>query len=397
MLPKRLRYAIETLLVNALILSSLYQLLVYLANRRFWRQVLPLPAEDPPAISAVVPLRGKSLDTLALLHVIAATGPTNKYEVLLVVEDTDDPAYPVAQEVAAAYPETVRVVLSGPAGEHVGKLHNLNAGYQAARGELIALIDADAHIKAELWHAALAVLDDPAVGAAFAPPLVAEPERAPDLLVPTGGETLAALHTNHAESAGLPLAALQDRLNALAGGFIVVRRRALDEAGGMLYLLQDASERYALGRALREAGYRLAAIPVPVTLVPEPASFNEATAAILRSLTIQRAYDLPAFLAQPFTNPLTVGFILGLITEREGRWWGRRTWWGFLALRMAIAHDLDRVRFGRAFHWTAYAQLFMLDTFITPALWARALLGRVFTWRGRTYRIAQGGQSRPEA
>jgi hypothetical protein len=33
-MSKRIRYTIETLLVNALILSSFYQLLVYLANRR---------------------------------------------------------------------------------------------------------------------------------------------------------------------------------------------------------------------------------------------------------------------------------------------------------------------------------------------------------------------------
>jgi hypothetical protein len=59
---------------------------------------------------------------------------------------------------------------------------------------------------------------------------------------------------------------------------------------------------------------------------------------------------------------------------------------------MAIAYELDRVRFGRGFTWIAYAQLFMLDTFIAPALWARALFQRTFTWHGRTYRIAQGGK-----
>jgi hypothetical protein len=48
---------------------------------------------------------------------------------------------------------------------------------------------------------------------------------------------------------------------------------------------------------------------------------------------------------------------------------------------------------GRAFGWTAYAQLFMLDTFITPVLWARALVQRWFWWRGRWYKIAQGGKA----
>ncbi|MBN1562489.1 MAG: hypothetical protein JXA10_01525, partial [Anaerolineae bacterium] len=134
------RYTIETLLVNALIVSMLYQLIVYLANRRFWRQTLPAPPDHAPAISVVVPLRGKSLDTLALLHLIAVTGPTDDYEVLLVIEDESDPAYPVAAEIVGAYPQTVRIVLSGPAGSHVGKLHNLSAGAGVARGDLIALV-----------------------------------------------------------------------------------------------------------------------------------------------------------------------------------------------------------------------------------------------------------------
>lgn len=395
MLPKRLRYTIETILVNALIFSTLYQLVVYLANRRFWRQIPPVLSGDTPPISVVVPLRGKTLDTLALLHVIVATGPTRRYEVLLVLEDEHDPAYPIAQEIAEAYPGTVQIVISGPAGDHAGKIHNLNAGYLAARGDLIAFVDADVHMKAELWHAALAEMADPGVGAAFAPPLAAEPERRADLPVATGGEMLTALHLNHATMADLPFAALSGRVQVLAGGFMIVRRRALDEAGGMLHLLDDAADDLSLGRVIREAGYRLAVIPVPAVIVPEPETMNEATNTILRRLTIHRATQPGRFLAWPFTNPLTVGFMLGLITEREGRWWGRRTWWVFVGLRMAIAYELDRIRSGRGFHWTSYAQLFMLDTFISPMLWARALFRRTILWRGRTYYIAQGGKVTP--
>ena len=80
------RYAIETLLVNALIGSTLYQLAVYLANRRFWRQAPSPPAESVPSVSAVVPLRGKTLDTLALLHLMAVSAPTPDYELLLVLD-----------------------------------------------------------------------------------------------------------------------------------------------------------------------------------------------------------------------------------------------------------------------------------------------------------------------
>lgn len=389
------RYAVEIVLVSALIGSTLYQLAVYLANRRFWRQTLPPPPDHTPTISAVVPLRGKTLDTLALLHLLVTTAPTERYEVVLVLEDERDPAYAIAQQVARSYPDRVRLVLSGPPGRYAGKLFSLNAGYLATRGELIAFVDAQVQVSAALWHAALSALQDSSIGGVFAPPLAAEPEHRLESGLGAGGEMLTALHINHMQSAPIPFAALSNRLNALANGFVVVRRQALDEAGGMLHLLDEGSDGISLGRTLREAGYRLTALPVPALIVPEPETFNEAVSRLRRHLIVSRAYSRLAFIAWPFTNPQTVGLLLSFITEREGRWWGRRTWWLFVALRTALAHELDRLRFGRGFTWLAYAQLFMLDTFIVPTLWARALLQGTFTWRGRAYRILRGGKVTP--
>jgi hypothetical protein len=389
------RYTVETLLVNALVLSSLYQMLVYLANRRFWRQPIPPPAENAcPPLSVIVPLRGKGPDTLALLHILAITRPTDQYEVILVLEDEHDSAYPLAQEIAESYPAAARVLLSGSPGASVGKMHSLNAGWLAARGEWIAFVDANVQVSAELWNAALSALADPAVGAVYAPPLVREPERRVGSTIPTGGEMLMALYTNHARTAQLPFAALSNRSRAMPGSFMVLRRRVLEEMGGMLHLLDEASAGIALGRAVREIGGQVAAVPVPALIVAEPETYNDATGHLLRRLTVYRAYHLPAFLAWPFSNPLTVGFMLAFITEREGRWWGRRTWWFFVWLRLATAYELDRLRFGHSFSWLAYAQLFMLDTFVAPTLWLRALVRRTMPWRGRTYRIMQGGKAR---
>ena len=395
-MSQRVRYTIQSLLVNALILSSLYHILIYLANRRFWRQLPPPPPDTAPSISAVVPLFGKTLDTLSLLHLLGTHRPTDHYEVLLVLESEESPAYGTAREAVEVYPDTLRIVIGGPAGEHVPTIHALWAGYEAAQGDLIAFIQPDVHITPELWNTALATLADPAVGAAFAPPLVLEPERRDSVPAPTGGETLVALHANHARAAALPLAALTNRVRAMASGFMIVRRSALQLAGGLISLLDQADPAAALGRLLRENGQAIAVIPVPAQIVPRRQTTDEGTQQIVQTLALTRAYNLRVFLAWPFTNPLTVGFLLGWITEREGRWWGRRTWWGFAAFRLLIAYSLDRVRFGRAFNLAAYAQLFMLDTFISPALWLRALVRRTIRSEGRAYHLYQGGQTVPE-
>lgn len=392
---RRLRHIIETLLVNFLVFSSLYQLIVYLANLRFWRHALLPPPETVPSVSVIVPLRGKNLDTLALLYRLAVCGPTKSYEVILALEAEDDPAYPIALQAAGAYPGVVRVVISGPVRDHAGQVHNLNAGYQAARGELIAFVDADVEMQAELWNAALAILDDSDIGAAFAPPLVLEPEPRRGLPVPTGGEMLIALYVNHARSVALPLTLRGGRTRALAGGFMIFRRTVLETAGGLLHLLDQSAVDLALARTLRENGVRIALIPVPVFIRPQVETYNEATVHLLRALVLHRAYRPGPYLAWPFSNPLTVGVLLTAITEREGYWWGRRMVWGFAWLRVLLAHELDRLRFGRGFAWTAYFQLLMLDAFITPALWTRALFARSFVWAGRAYHVSQGGKATP--
>ncbi|WP_119067280.1 glycosyltransferase [Aggregatilinea lenta] len=395
-MSQRVRYAIQSILVNALALSSLYHILIYLANRRFWRQLPPPPPDTAPSISAVVPLFGKTLDTLSLLHLLGTHRPTDRYEVLLVLESEASPAYVTAREAAEAYPGTLRIVIGGPAGEHVPAIHALRAGYEAAQGDLIAFVEPDVHITPELWNAALATLADPAVSAAFAPPLVLEPERRDAVPAPTGGETLVALHANHARAAALPLAALTNRVRAMANGFMIVRRSALQQAGGLTTLLDEADPAAALGRLLRAHAQPIAVLPVPAQIVPRRQSTDEGMQRIVHDLAITRVYNPRVFAASPFTNPLTVGFILGWITEREGRWWGRRTWWGFAAFRLLIAYALDRLRFGRAFNLAAYAQLFMLDTFVSPVLWLRALVRRTITTEGRTYRLYRGGQTVPE-
>lgn len=395
-MSQRVRYAIQSILVNALILSSLYHILIYLANRRFWRQLPPPPPDTAPSVSVIVPLFGKTLDTLSLLHLLGTHRPTDHYEALMVLESEESPAYVTAREAANDYPGVLRVVIGGPAGDHVPAIHALWAGYEAAQGDLIAFIEPDAQITPELWNAALATLADPAIAAAFAPPLVQEPERRESVPAPTGGETLAALHANHVRSAALPVAALANRVLAMANGFMIVRRSALQQCGGLISLLDQADPGAALGRLLRENGQRIAVLPVPVQIVPSRTTTDEATQQIVQTLALSRAYNPRVFLAGPLTNPLTVGVLLGWITEREGRWWGRRTWWGFAAFRLMIAYGLDRVRFGQAFNLAAYPQLFMLDTFISPALWLRALVRRTVRFEARAYRLHQGGQTEPE-
>lgn len=391
----RLRPVAAILLAYALWVTVVYQLLVYLANRHFWRQRPAPPATSAPSISVIIALRGVTPEIDALLETVARTTPPGPYEVILVLRDEDDPATPAARHCASAHPHSVRLIFSGDPGQRIDRAHQLHLGLLAAHGELIAFVEQDTEISADLWNATLHALRNPEIGAVYAPPLVREPDRLLRGPIPAGGEMLVTLYINHARSALLPFAALSRRVLALGHGFIVVRRSALQAVGGLAPLLNEADPGVALGHALRRAGYRLGVLTVPAMRIPAAETRIAATEHLLRRLVLSRTYGRWEFFAWPFTNPLTIGFWLDVFSERKQKWWTRRTWWVMAALRLTLAMALDMLRFGRGFTWIAYAHLFALDTVIAPVLWARALVTTVITLDGRRVRIGPRGRATP--
>jgi GT2 family glycosyltransferase len=155
---------------------------------------------------------------------------------VLVVDDgsTDD-----TPEIAAAH-WRVRL-LRVP---HVGLAAARNAGYEAAGGELVAYLDADAYPTVEWpWYLALAAAGDGVVAAGG--PNVPPPTDAPS-----------ALRVALAPGGPIPQLAADDRAIHVPGCNLAVSKAALEEMHGFDPALWSAED-VEFEQRLREAGYHI--------------------------------------------------------------------------------------------------------------------------------------------
>jgi dolichol-phosphate mannosyltransferase len=109
-----------------------------------------VPADTPPlAITIVVPAFNEAANLPTCLACLHATFAGSRYEVIIVNDGSGDLTLEVARRLAAANPETVRV-LSHPRNQGLGAA--LRSGFGAARGCYVTCCPADFQMGATEWE-----------------------------------------------------------------------------------------------------------------------------------------------------------------------------------------------------------------------------------------------------
>src|SRR5262245_30727046 len=105
------------------------------------------PTTGPDALSVLVPVKGADATTEANFEALVASRLPGPVEYRFAMESTVDPAYAVAERVRTRHPGLdIAVVVTGPAGERMGKQHNLVGALAGAKHPTIASIDADVRV-----------------------------------------------------------------------------------------------------------------------------------------------------------------------------------------------------------------------------------------------------------
>lgn len=378
------------------LLLALLQLGVALrlgSHMRPVRQVPDDPAGERPPLSVLVPLRGAPAGlSERLVRLLDAMRPSD--QLVVALETEDDPGYSVVTEVQAARQDRdVQVVLSGPAGERMGKQHNLNAALERAKHDLLAFMDDDVLLeRANLEEAAATVAaDDGAVGAAFALPYYGGGSgQSPRL-----GAHLVADYTNHGFAPNMASLALQGPPRFIIGGFWATSRAALDAIGGLEHFTATVSDDAAIGRAFAEAGRTNVMLRHPVRLEPEDLGFQGGVAHVLKWLTLLRAEGLGVLLLCFLTwNPLASGLValvLALLAPAVTVKAGLLVIGALLVLRALSVFALDVRVYGLQPPGRYLPMQLLYETVLAPWLFLTAIFRREVVWRGRRYRLEPGG------
>jgi ceramide glucosyltransferase len=322
-------------------------------------------------MTLIKPVKGLEEGLRENFEAIPAADPEGRLQVIVAMEDAEDPAYPVMKAFAQAHPGRVELVLAGPSGPRMGKAHNMAAALPKARHPYVIFSDADIRTTMELVRWTGRAFEEGSE-AVFALPVH---DRAPGL-----GGALFQIAFNH--SFCLP-AALSFRLTGLpftAGAWMAYKRSTLDRLGGLEPFVHCIADDFSIGWAALRSGARARLLPVPVPLKETGSGAGEAFVHLVKwSRIIHWTTPLPYYLV-PLVCPGPLALALG--------------YWKLFALLAAsrtLVGLVQDAQLGSRMAWPVYFFLGFSDLG-TLIFWLSGLPRRI-EWRGKRYRLSWGGRA----
>ncbi len=369
----------------------------------FWRVEKPSapPVEGPwPAVAVIIPARNEAEVLPTTLPSVLALDYPGEIHVLLVDDGSDDGTGEIARRIARGLGREERLtVLRGetlPAG-WTGKLWALEQGVRARakqRDEFLLFTDADiAYPPEKLRRLVACARHDDLDLVSLMVRLRAESfwER---LLIPAFVYFFALLY---------PFSRVNDlrsRTAAAAGGCLLLRRAALEAAGGLEALRGELIDDCALARRIKDRGrpgggrLRLG-LGERTRSLRAYGTLGEIWTMVARTAFVQLRFSLPllagtvAGMLLVFLVPPAAALVGTASLLREASapaaWAGAAL--GFGAWGLMTRTYLPMVRYYRVSPWTAplLPVTALLYTLMTIDSARRFLLGRGGPWKGRTF------------
>jgi ceramide glucosyltransferase len=220
--------------------------------------------------------RGEKLPTITILKALSGSEPElaenlatfceqdyPSYNVVFAVREAADPATIIARRVIQSHPNCNAEIVSGGGPPLLNpKIENLCAAIPKISGEIVVIADSDMQVKPSYLRRIAAAFEDQTVGAATA---IFGARALPAFVAHLG-----AMLVNEQFVPSALVAISMQRLAFTLGATMAVRRRVLDEIGGLAALGTTIADDYMLGHLTAGRGYRVAlAGTIPLTLVSE--------------------------------------------------------------------------------------------------------------------------------
>jgi ceramide glucosyltransferase len=345
----------------------------------------PPPPEDVPwpGVSILKPIRGleKSLEE-NLRSACVLDYPD--YQVVLSVQNPDDPALPVLRKLEREFgPERVTVAVTDSEPVVNGKIQNLLGALKAARHEIVLISDSDVRLRPDYLKTIIAPLADPDVG------FVCTLYRAVD--ADEWYEKLELLSYNSDFVVQVMFAKVTGASDFCLGCSVAVRRSALDAIGGFEPLGEYLAEDFEMGRRIVRRGYRSKVLPYFVDSsldLKRPRDWWDHQVYWDQNT---RAARPVGFLCSAVVKAVPFALLFALARGLDGI--GLAVLGGALAIRLGTA-ALISWRIGdregpRCLAWLPLRDLAGLGS------WVVAIFKRTFVWRDLRFGLTRDGRVVP--
>lgn len=235
--------------------GSLHAILCLLAVLRFH----PRPQERAsnernwPPVTILKPVHGLEKGLRGNLH-SACLQDYPEFEVVFSVQEADDPALPMLNELQQEWgTQRVTVAVEQRRAGANGKINNLLGGLAHARYETLVISDSDVALRPDYLKTIVAPLADPSVGCVCTLYKAARAN--------TWFEKMELLTLNTDFLPNLVFAHITGASRFCLGASTALRRSTLEAIGGLEALADYLVEDYEMGRRIRLSGKRIALVP----------------------------------------------------------------------------------------------------------------------------------------
>ncbi|KAJ2106964.1 Ceramide glucosyltransferase [Coemansia sp. RSA 2337] len=375
-----------------LVLAAFLWLLIIISHcvlqRRYVkpRPFVDRPAEHYPPVTIIRPLKGLDLGLRRTLESSFRQEYPGAVEILFAVEDPDDPAIGVANELIECYPKTRARVLIGQ--DNVGinpKINNMMKAFAQAHSDLLWICDSNVYTDSgTLRRSVDLLLDNKRMGVIHHVVFSEAPA--------TFGAMLdhAFLVTNHCRMY-LAINAV-GIASCLTGKSNIYYKSALDNVGGLAAFGHYLAEDNMIGQALWHSGW---GHTMTGDLARQPADIGSLFEYCSRRIRWVRTRKYNVTFAT-FYEPLTESILLGALTS-----WALNHLYGFnvyltFSTFLSCWFALDMLFFYRINHgspqsWPWFAFSWICREILALPLWLVAIVGDTVTWRGQVFRFHLNG------
>jgi ceramide glucosyltransferase len=370
------RWAASVLAATAL-LGCGYLATAAVETRRFARRCPPRSTAQP-AVSILTPLKGADAGLADNLRAFVAQDYST-VQLVCGVRDPADPAVAIVQQlVADPIDRDVELVVDPRVTGPNPKVANLENMLPRARHDVMVVVDADIRVRPSYLASITAPLAEPGIGLVTCLYLGR----------PAGGlwSRLGALHVTYDF---LPSALVNERLRpgwSCYGATLAFRRDTLAAIGGFAPLRDRLADDWALGTAVRGAGWHIVLSPHLVQTVVEEPDMAALWQHELRWARTVRAIEPAGHAGSILMHPVALALLAVAINRRAGRSWGIlglsfavRTW-----MVLTVARALGQPR--------PPLHLLMPRDLLSFAIHVASFAGHGVTWRGQRFRVTGGGR-----
>jgi ceramide glucosyltransferase len=264
-------------------IPSIYYIIALFSSVRFFLAASDEADEKSgftPPVSILKPVRGLDPDAYENFASFCRQDYSD-YEILFCVGDTNDPAFPLLEQLIREFPERRIRILVGSgrdaANDKVAKLVRL---VDEASHEYLVISDSDVRVKPNYLRKILAPLTNPRVGAVTC------------FYVPTEDtswvQSLQDVGMLSDFYPGILVAKQLDGVKFALGPTIATTRTRLQAFGGYASLENRPADDLLVGRLIADQGYEVTLLPYSISTVPDYQSLKELFHKRLRWITVMR-------------------------------------------------------------------------------------------------------------